>query len=496
MTMFKRYRTHLLLGLLAFACAQGWNRWNIQAMLATQYHKYNVREGRTVTATDDASYLTVVDAFLGDRPDKDAERFRDRADLRAPGYRIWYLLPRLVLAPPQALSVLVLLQCLLYACAVMLLWEVFLVHEIVRWLRIGLVLLFAVMPTFHGFLFHTITEGVTPALSLIVLCCALLTGRSEHWLWIGVFIWSLLMVTRPALAWVGVALLPGLWQRWHSWPRVALVAALAFTPTAVWWANNMVKAGGFVGLHPMYRADEPGITRPTHGAFWELAKSWGARGDAFHPVMESAYRAALECDTSAHFAEAFVQLAPPSSLTAEQLHDTKAAFAHWQRFTCTQLAPALRSPAGTLAFTTRDEQGIIFSLEHITADWRREHRFHHHVLVPLRVLRDLVAHSNLNLYLFQNELRGQALMEVLRWLSALVHIALFLFVLLAGLLRTPTSVRCCAIGACIYVFYLAYVQRGVEERYTLPVIFLGVACAAFVLQRFTRPIFVPKHSPS
>ena len=47
------------------------------------------------------------------------------------------------------------------------------------------VLLFAVMPTFHGFLFHTITEGVTPALSLVVLCSALLAQRSGRWLWVG-----------------------------------------------------------------------------------------------------------------------------------------------------------------------------------------------------------------------------------------------------------------------------------------------------------------------
>ena len=78
-------------------------------------------------------------------------------------------------------------------------------------------------------------------------------------------------------------------------------------------------------------------------------------------------------------------------------------------------------------------------------------------------------------------------MEALRWLCALLHSALLTAVFVAALIRTPTVVRWCATGGCIYLFYLAYVQRGVEERYTLPVLFVGVVCAAFVAQRMMRP---------
>ena len=484
--MLSRYRVHLLIGLLAFACAQGWNRWNIDAMLHAQWAKNNVREGRTLTATDDASYLAVVDRMLGDRPDLEKDPFGNRPDLRAPGYRLWYLIPRLVLGIPASLSVLVLLQCALYAFAAMLLWEVFLVHSIVAGARWLLILLFAIMPTFHGFLFHTITEGVTPALSLIVLCSALLAPRSRRWLWIGTIAWSLLMVTRPALMWVGLALLPSLWQQQRSVVQVAAIALLAFVPTALWWGNNMIKASRYVGLHEVYRADEPGINRPVHGAFWELAKSWGAHGDAFHPVMENAFRAALEDDLREHYADAFVQLAPMGTLTNKEENGIRDAFTQWQRFNHEQLAPALASAQHTIGYTTRDEQGIMSSLETITDQWRSEHFFHHQVLVPYRVLKEMIAHSNLNLYLFQGELRGTAWVEILRWISAIMHVLLFLCVLLAVFIRTPASLRWCAVGACAYIGYLAYVQRGVEERYTLPVLFIAVACAAFVVPARNR----------
>lgn len=485
--MLTRYRNHLLLGLLAFACAQGWNRWNINAMLEAQYARYNVRDGRALTATDDASYLGEVDRLMGDRPDLDRIQVQARPDLRPPGYRLWYLLPRLVLPPSPSLSVLITLQCLLYAFAVMLAWEVMLAYAIAAWLRWGLVLLFAVMPTFHGFLFHTITEGVTPALAVIVMSSALLAHRSARWLWVGTIAWSLLTVTRPALGWIGLALIPVLWQWSRSFVPFAATILLAMLPSGLWWLNNMWTTGHYVGLHAVYRVDEPGINRPVHGAFWELAKSWGARGDEFHPVMEDAFRAAMVCDTSHAFADRFVQLAPPGSLTAEQDIRIRDAFHRWQCFNCELLAPALLTEAGTIPITTRPEQGIIFSLEYVTDHWRNDHPFHHHVLVPVQVMKQLVLHSNLNLFLFQSELRGRWWMEALRWASALLHVALMACLLLAALFRTPLPLRSFASGASGYLFYLAYVQRGVEERYTLPVLFVAVLCAAFVVQRFKRP---------
>lgn len=490
--MFTRFRAHLLFGLLAFVCAQGWNRLNIRAMEGSTYARYNVRDGRTLTATDDASYLNAVDVLFGARPDLEQSPYRDHPDLRAPGYRLWYLLPRLVLDPLPALSVLVLLQCLLFAFAVAVLWEVLVHHGIPQMIRVPLVLLLAAMPTFHGFLFHTLTEGVTPALSLLVLSCALL-ARDTRWLWVGVVLWSLLMVTRPALFWVGFALVPALWEQKASIARLALIAILAFLPTGGWWVGNMVKAGGFVGLHPVYYAGSPGIARPMHGAFWDLAKSWGARGDEFHPVMEDAFRAAMVCDTSSVFAERFLQLAPEHSLTPEQDLDIREAFHRWQRFNCTELAPALRSEAGTIPFTTRTEQGILFTMEKVTTSWRNDHPFHHYVRVPLRVLTQLVVHSNLNLFLFQDQWRGHPLMETLRWSSAALHVLLLACVLLAVFLGVPLPVRWCAVGGCLYLLYLAYVQRGVEERYTLPVLFIGSICAAFVLQHVLRPIFASAH---
>lgn len=480
--MVRHFRTHLLLALLALVCAEGWNRWNLRAMQASPVARQQVRDGWSVMAVDDASYLQGAERLLGTRPDLEQGPLADRPQLRPPGYGLLYLMPRLLLQPLPAVRALVWLQVVLYAAAVALLWETLVQARIPPAIRWPLALAFAALPTFHGFLHYTLTEGVTPSLALIVLCCALRAVHAPHpWLRMGLIAWGLLLLTRPVLGWAGLALLPAL--RVRGWRRAAASAALAAGPLLGWWAFNALRAGTPIGLHPVFRTDEPGINRPMHGAFWALAKSWGARGDAFHGVMEPAFRAALAGDTAARHVDGYIALAPPGLLAAPEEQAIRRAFAAWQRFNATELAPAVHGPRGTLAGPTDSEQRILDSLHGITAGWRAAHPFHHHVRVPLRVLRGMVAHSNLNLWLFQHHLRGQPWMEALRRASALLHIGLLLCVPLAALLRVPRPLRLMAAGACPYLFYLAYVQRGVEERYTLPVLFIGVACAAFVMGR-------------
>lgn len=476
--MLHRFRTHLLLALLALLCAQGWNRWNIAAMQAHPFARFNVRDGRALLATDDASYLQDADRLLGARADLESSRVQGPV-LRAPGYGLFYLLPRLVLDPLPAVSALVWMQCLLFALSVALLWETLLRFHVAAWIRWTVILLLAVMPTFHGFLFHTLSEGVTPTLSLFLVCCALLDAVSarRRWLYAGLLVWSMLMFTRPALLWTGLALLPGLLRLGMA--RAAVFSSLALAPMLCWWILNCVRANDVVSLHPVHWAGAPGIDRPVHGAFWELAKSWGARGDDFHAAMETGYQAAIRCDTASRYADAFIALAPEGMLSAELETETRKAYHRWQRFNCEALAPALVREQGTIPVTTRTEQGILFTLEHVTKAWRAEHAFHHQVKVPLRVLKQLVAHSNLNLWMFQQTWRGQPAMEALRWFSAIVHASLLVAAALAFLFRVPLPMRVLSLGCALYLFYLAYVQRGVEERYTLPVLFIGVACAAF-----------------
>jgi hypothetical protein len=87
---------------------------------------------------------------------------------------------------------------------------------------------------------------------------------------------------------------------------------------------------------------------------------------------------------------------------------------------------------------------------------------------PARVAEELILHSNLSLYLIQKPLRGNFLIEALRWLSLLVHLFIYLFALVFLFRKkSPWSISIW-LPATLFLLYLLFIQRGIEERYMLP----------------------------
>jgi len=475
---------------IAFLLGWAWNSWNLHILNTTPSAEHMVRSGRSLATADDPSYLRPVEDLLAPTTNPKALHV-----FRTPGYGLWYLLIRLLLPTPAALTALVLLQCLLFATSVMFMYHTMVRYGLARPLVWTATLLMATMPMFQGFLFHTLTEGVTPALCIAVWACAMEGARtgSNRWIVLGTALWALLVLTRPVLVWAGAPLLYTIaTQRTDRdrWRQVVLVTAIGLAPTAAWWLRNVVVTGGPIALHPVYSENTNGLFRPTHKAFWELAKSWGTKGDAFHGIMVPAFDAAMHGRIDSASAEAYVGSAPLGQLTTEQRERILELFMAWEAFTRDQLAPSVHTEAGTLIGLRPLEQRIIAGLEDETKAYRNAHALHYHIVVPLQVLRTMVFHSNLNLYMFQHTYRGHWWMELLRWMSGGLH--LMLFVCLPLILFIPGMAPRCrmtALGAAAYLLYLAYVQRGVEERYTLPVLHLALALFPFLLHGLVQRSF-------
>jgi hypothetical protein len=307
----------------------------------------------------------------------------------------------------------------------------------------------------------------------------------RDWAAAGTVLWSLLVLTRPVLVWTGLPMLLAVWTSSSGrirTRRLLLVLTLGLLPTGLWWMHNAAAAGGPISLHPVYSANTPGLFRPTHQAFWKLAKSWGSRGDQFHRAMVPAYEQALLGQIDSSAAEAFLATAPVGHLSAREQQHVRSLFLQWAVFNRDRQGPAASGGPDGLVGLQPEEQRIIQGVEEITAHYRGAHPLHVHVVVPLQVLRLMVIHSNLNLYLFQYTYRGHWWMETLRWCCAALHLLLFAALpLLLFIRRVPLPTRAAAFGALLYLGYLAYVQRGVEERYTLPVLHLAMAMFPFLL---------------
>jgi hypothetical protein len=79
-------------------------------------------------------------------------------------------------------------------------------------------------------------------------------------------------------------------------------------------------------------------------------------------------------------------------------------------------------------------------------------------------------------------------METLRLLCFGIHSLAFLLLPLALFALKDARIRLLVLGILSYCFYLIYFQRGIEERYTLPmlpfVLMIGVMTVNCLIDRF------------
>jgi len=118
------------------------------------------------------------------------------------------------------------------------------------------------------------------------------------------------------------------------------------------------------------------------------------------------------------------------------------------------------------------EQEVIKEFKQLTEEYKRKFWMHYHLIAPLKVFKTMAFHSNLSLSVFQHTYRGNVMMEAVRFIFFAVHSLCFLFLFLSLIFIKNTDWKQTAlnISVFIYIFYLCYFQRGIEERYTLPVL--------------------------
>jgi len=106
-------------------------------------------------------------------------------------------------------------------------------------------------------------------------------------------------------------------------------------------------------------------------------------------------------------------------------------------------------------------------------EFKKHFWFEYYIVSPLKVFKKLAFHSNLSLFIFQKPFRGNIFMETFRGICFLIHSIAYL-VLIVGLFyrKKIYEKSLFSISLVIYVFYLIFVQRGIEERYALPILSL------------------------
>jgi hypothetical protein len=480
MTFIKVIRSNAIwiICVLSFLSALLYNQINLNYIPDNQ-----LRENETIITNDDVSYIVPPKNYLKTGTWKANSIGKQSYFIRPPGYGIFYLIFIKIADYPLALKLLKVTQLLLFSCSVY--WLYFIGFTLLKNKTIALLgsALYGLAPFTIGFLYYTLTEGITPALLLLYIFLLLKahTKKSKKTKSIFYFLASIsfayLVIVRPQLSFF-VALIP-LFIINDYWSlsikkmatQIVVFIIIGFSFWGAWQYRNYKITNQILPIHPIYYSDGNSFFRPTLKAYWNFVGSWAQEGETAYSYMVPLWENAINGDTSIVYIQKALNTFPDKVIAHFGRSRLTQVFRNYQTTVLYQ-KPYYEKRMPMPEVLSEIERKTINEFNQLTVEYKNEFWFDYHIRSPLKVFKKMAFHSNLSLYVFQHTYRGNWLMEVVRWLFFIIHSICFVLLIFNLFYFKKSSILSYGINfiVFIYVFYLCYFQRGIEERYTLPIL--------------------------
>lgn len=463
--------------LLTFVSAFAINQHNLN-----QLPEDLIRAHQTIKTNDDVSYLAPAKNYAITGSWKDNSLGKQSYFNRPPGYGLFYYSLLNVFGESNALLALKIIQLILFSLSVF--WLFSITHSIFKSKRTAylVAILYGIVPFANGFLFYTLTEGISPALLLLYVYLLFkahetsILSRKRILYFLASFTFAYLLLVRPALGLFGI-LIPVFLIRDYLYREqlktliiIGVYSLVAFSLTIIWQIRNYSITGKYVGLHAIYYEDNNSLYRPTFKAYWDFVGGWAQEGHEVHSYMLPMWNAAINGDISTDYIDNAIATFPEKVTQfygRERLHN---AFNKYQEATLYQKEfydQSLPMPDETPPI----ELEVIDTFNSLTKDFKQKFWVDYYFIAPFNVFKTMAFHSNLSLYIFQHTYRGNYLIEGLRYFTYVLHSFCFIALLLSLFMkRMEWRLKTINWIMFVYVFYLCFFQRGIEERYTLPLL--------------------------
>lgn len=467
------------MALLALVSALAFNELNVSALEKEDPAK--LRNHATVRTADDESYLVPADNFYAHGRWKTNGQTTQDYVFRTPGYGLVYLACKFV-AGDHALYLLRYLQLLLYALGVLLLFRS-LNMMAGRKVAIWLTVLYSVLPITSGFVYYTLTEGVSPFLVSVFVYFLVRYYKKEKGLNLlyAAMALGLLLLVRPVFLFFSLFFVQEMFMPFYPrkknegflWPLIFML--VSFIPLGAWQMRNYLVTGKLISLHPVYLDDNRNIFRPSHQAMGRFFKCFTADGKVFHTCMNDLWDHAQWKDTEYVQVKKTMDMIPSwvkqdlDSLTLARAFSTYQYNSFWVK-------KYIETKENFSRLTVYHEATHVRQFKNFESTLVAKHPFYVYAIMPVKSLKQMVVHSNLSLHIFQHSWRGNVLMEIMRWVCLVLHVMLFLALPLLLLVKKDRLTWSLLTLLVIYIMYLVFFQVMNEERYLLPVMPMMILC--------------------
>ncbi len=481
----------IIISLLSLITSYTVNSINLTALTK---NNIELRCGETVITSDDISYISPALNLIDKGTLKNNTAGKGAYFSRTPGYSLIISSLYYFLSLKHTLFLLKIIQLLLFGLSVYCLFFIAYKYLNSRKGAIFITLFYGISNIASNFIFYTLTEGVTPQLLIFYTFFLLKAkGSKQHkilFYYLSAVIFAFIFITRPVLGIFGLAmpffLISDYWQNKKILiKQMLIVGCIAVSGMFLWQIRNYKLTDNYVGLHPIYYSENSNSCfRPTHQKLWSLCKGWGEIGSNFHSYIQPFWQSAISGNPTDKDIENIISQLPQKVVKKLQKERFVQMFKTYQQSVLYQkyfYDNNLPMPN----IIPQKEQETINQINNLIADYKKYFWFDYYILSPLKVFKELTFHSNLSLYIFQKPFRGNWLMEFLRFICFVVHSLAFVTILFSLFFKKPNYIKSAFVfPTIIYIGYLIFIQRGIEERYTLPILWLALLNFAYLFNSF------------
>jgi hypothetical protein len=337
--------------------------------------------------------------------------------------------------------------------------------------------IFAVVPVFSGFVAYQISECLVPFLLLFTFHHYLKTEKNTSGF---LFALLLLYLLRPVLL---IFFLPLLLHKLKNvgWKKfVGPMLAVFVLTVGLWEVRKMTKMDKLWNPHPIYHETNASQFRPPHKELTDLFRCWEVKSENFHFWMEKCWTgdyALMPSDSIANYLQRNGIAVQSKAIHLMLLEYT---------LSCAEVQDLMQEQA-ELSLQKKEEQ-VMNLAKTKTWEIKRDYPIKVFLQTPIESLVHLVSKSQLNLSVFQDQLRGKWALEAFRILTFVLLLSIYSSVLFSLFVKNKL-LKNLAIGISLYLFYLCFFQVLNEDRYMLPIIILGLVLLPQLVEKMGLVFF-------
>lgn len=426
------------------------------------YPNYPFKDG-LITSADEHSYFFPAES-LYKSGEWNASGDGSTAYLRTPGYGCIYLIA-LLIGSSKAFFVLKIIQIGFYSGSLLILFQLLSDFSTKRNALIA-TLVFGLLPCYHGFTYYTLSESVIPFFMLLWIYSLIKPAKRDFLMLFTST--AILVMIRPQLL-----VFPLVFAIFYfiKKNKRSIYILVGLIPFLLWQIRTASILGEWPGIHPVYSLSNNSIYRPPHQQLTELFKIWEHESDVFHKHL-----GLLSADTT-QSARNKVASTLPNHIQADVLPILKA----FQQLRFLQI----KSYSGKILNDyLPGEQVLTHKIEKLTARLKSENKLLYHFITPAKSLKKLLFTSMMNLNVFQDAWRDNALVFGLKTICfAFILFGFITAIVFCFLSKINGEIKMLALSVTLSVFYLVYFQRLNEERYLYPYL---SACFLFLCFAFMK----------